>query len=75
MRKSDIPCFSCEHGKDNPKLCRHTCERWKEYEARKTAYYQANAEDREFNSMMVDIERQRYRTYKTRKSRKDGRKN
>ena len=74
MRKSAIPCFSCEHGKDSPKTCRHTCERWKEYEVRQKAFYKANAEDREFNSIMSDIESQRIATFKRLRSRKDGRK-
>ena len=74
MRKSAIPCFQCEHGKDNPKTCRHTCERWKEYEVRQKAFYKANAEDREFNSIMSDIESQRIATFKRLRSRKDGRK-
>lgn len=75
MRKSDIPCFGCEHGKDSPKVCRHTCERWAEYEKAQRQESIDNLKRWEYNDMMNSIESQRIETFKKRRSRKDGRKN
>ena len=74
MRRSQIPCFGCEHGKDYPKTCRSACERWKEYEKAQQQEQQDHADKWAFNNMMNEIEGQRIEMYRRRKSRKDNRK-